>query len=117
MRNLVLVTGLLLGAAPLLAAEAHPGCNQLGREIALRAAERMQAGLDAAARAELALIAEEACVEFAAPQAAAAQPGVVPPAVAATEADGESGQEPRRLFGLDIIPPEDRVRRAAMKRP
>ena len=92
------------------AADTGPGCNQLGREVALRAAEQMQAGLDAAARTELAAIAEAVCIEFTVPVAAGEN------AAAASGADKAAGDERREVFGLELIPPEERVRRPGLKR-
>lgn len=115
---------LAAGAVALLpvnaaAAETDPVCNQLGREVALRAAEQMQAGLDTAARTELAAIAEAVCIEFTVPAAtAAAAAGGNASAAAEAErtASNEADSERREAFGLEIIPPEERVRRPGLKR-
>lgn len=114
-----------LGVCPLAANAADAACNQLGREVALRAAEQLQAGLDASERSQLAAIAEAVCVEYTQP-VAAEESTVSPTAAPATEAaaaatdtdTATAAEEPRRrLFDLEIIPPEERVRRAGLKRP
>jgi len=113
MKHFVLATiALSLLPLSLAAADTDPGCNQLGREVALRAAEQMQAGLDAAARSELAAIAEAVCREFTVPMATG-------PAVSgeAEAPDAEPPAERGGLFDLQLIPPEDRVRRPGLKRP
>lgn len=86
-------------------------CNQLGREIALRAAEQMPQSFDSAARSRLAAIAEGACVEFSTD--VAATPVGAPAASPAPEAadDGQAS-----LFDVELIAPEDRVRRPGLKR-
>lgn len=93
-------------------------CNQMGREIALRAAEELSVPLDAALRTELAAIAESTCVsylptaeDYAAADTAAAEDNTS--ATAATTVDENSG---RQLFDLELIEPEDRVRRPGLKR-
>lgn len=112
MKHFVLAT-IATGLLPLsvAGADTDPGCNQLGREVALRAAEQMQTALDAAARSELAAIAETVCREFTVPMA-------TPPAVSG-EAEAPAAQPPAEregLFDLQLIPPEDRVRRPGLKR-
>ncbi len=93
-------------------------CNQMGREVALRAAEELSVPLDAAIRTELAAIAESTCVsylptaeDYAAAEAAGAVAG---PPVNAVAADDEASG--RQLFDLELIEPEDRVRRPGLKR-
>lgn len=114
--RVVLATGafalLPLGAA---AADTDAGCNQMGREVALRAAEQMQAGLDAAARTELAAIAEAVCLEFTVPAGAASADSAAPTGDNEAPA-ADAGNERREAFGLEIIPPEERVRRPGLKR-
>lgn len=97
------------------AADSDPGCNQMGREVALRAAEQMQAGLDTAARTELAAIAEAVCIEFTVSVGSAAAPSRVAAAPAAEPGTVEASEQ-REAFGLEIIPPEERVRRPGLKR-
>jgi hypothetical protein len=94
-----------------MSAQTDPGCNQLGREVALRAAEQMQAGLDAGARTELAAIAEAVCLEFTVPPASAAALAEERVAPAETAAEPRAG-----VLGLEIIPAEERVRRPGLKR-
>ncbi len=116
MKASVLATSvMLLYSTAALAADADTGCNQLGREIALRAAEQMQAGFDATGRSELAAIAEAVCLEFTAPGAAAASVEAQSPAGETPAAEPEAGR--RGLFNLELIPPEERVRRPGLKRP
>lgn len=90
-------------------------CNQMGREIALRAAEELTVPLDASVRMELAAIAESTCVSYlpGTPDEAAA--GLTAPVdtASAKSADGDSE---RTLFDLEFIEPEDRVRRPGLKR-
>ena len=93
------------------------GCNQLGRELALRSVEELGLGLDAAQRSNLAALAETVCLEFqslpvreqavfeSSPETA------VPPPVMANEEDKKDG-----FFSLEKIAPEDRVRRPGLKR-
>jgi hypothetical protein len=96
------------------AADTAAGCNQMGREVALRAAEQMQADFDAAARTELAAIAEAVCLEFTVPAAASASSSA--PAAASEAPATDAVKERREAFGLEIIPPEERVRRPGLKR-
>jgi hypothetical protein len=110
---------LVLCTPCVLAADVDSGCNHLGREIALRAAEQMQAGLGAGERSELARIAEEVCREFSVPavDAAAAESSIAEPVAAAEAAVPEAaGAERRGLLNLEIIPAEERVRRPGLKR-
>jgi len=104
---------------PVLAAAASsPNCNQLGREIALRAAEQLEVPMDAQARTELAALAEAACLEdtAAAPaEVVAGESGSVVAAPAEPEASVETGSE-RRLFDIEVIDPADRVQRPGLKR-
>ena len=105
-QKLVMVTALL---APCVhAAEPQDrDCDQLGREIALRAAEQMPQSFDSAARTQLAAIAESACIEFGANTAGL--PAASETGDAAPDANGE-------LFDLELIEPQDRVRRPGLKR-
>jgi hypothetical protein len=91
------------GAAPALLY-----CNQLGREIALQAAEQLSVTLDVDSRTQLASIAEQACLDY----ARTAQP-------AATENDPAAAVAPEKkneFFDLELIDPADRVRRPGLKR-
>jgi hypothetical protein len=106
---------------PALAAAAASGpnnCNQLGREIALRAAEQLEVPLDAQARTELAALAEAACLEGEAVAPAEARveesTGVVAEP-AEPETDTEAGRA-SRLFDIEVIDPADRVQRPGLKR-
>ena len=94
------------------AAELQDGlmCNQMGREIALRAAEQIDPGIDAATRTRLAAIAREVCVEFNTGVPAGAQFGESAPAEA-EEQPGKSG-----FLNPQVIDPADRVRRPGLKR-
>lgn len=107
------LTQKLVTVAALLASCVHAAepqdrdCNQLGREIALRAAEQMPQSFDSAARTQLAAIAESACIEF-----GANITGAPSASVAGDTAADENGE----LFDLDLIEPQDRVRRPGLKR-
>jgi hypothetical protein len=99
-------------ACPTQAAEASADlmCDQLGREIALRAAEQLGAAINTANRAELAEIARQACLDYRTMPVVDVQPIQQAPAGPAAEDSGEG------LFDLEVIDPEDRVRRAGLKR-
>jgi len=115
---LVLPMCLFQPAAAAAAATSSPNCNQLGREIALRASEQLEVPLDAQTRTELAALAEAACmedtealpVEMLEEESGSvdAQPGEHG---ANTEADPA-----RRLFDIELIDPADRVQRPGLKR-
>jgi hypothetical protein len=90
------------------AADVAGSCNLLGREVALRAAEQINAALDAEQRTQLALIVEAACEEYQADALLIDQAGQSPGA----DAEGEDN----KFLTLDLIAPEDRVRRTALKR-
>lgn len=83
-------------------------CNQLGREIALQAAEQLSVRLDADSRSQLAEIAEQACMDYA--PVAQAVPAMAPAEAATPEDNNE-------LFDIELIDPADRVRRPGLKRP
>lgn len=118
----VLMASMALSLLPGLAAAQASTCNQLGREVALRAAEQLSGvGLDTAARAELASIAETVCMDYTAQAAvmpaADSADGAVGQAAAALESDEPEEAGRRSVFGLELIPPEERVRRPGLKRP
>jgi len=103
----------LLGLSQILLAAEVPDCNQLGREIALRAAEQLQVSLDADSRSQLAGLAETACLEHMT-GAAAPTPASVP--AAAADAETPSPAAGNGLFDLELVDPADRVRRGGLKR-
>jgi hypothetical protein len=87
-------------------------CDQLGREIALRAAEQLGAAINTTNRSILADIARQACLDYQVMPAAVA--GTARPAPA-TEAPGDEPGE-AGLFDVEIIDPQDRVKRPGLKR-
>jgi hypothetical protein len=93
---------ILMQALPGSAAETEDAraCNQLGREIALRAAEELPLSMNAELRNRLAGIAEETCASYLVPD----------------YQDAEPEQTRRESFDLQLIEPEDRVRRPGLKR-
>lgn len=92
-----------------LAADAAGSCNLLGREVALRAAEQLNTAIiDADQRMQLALIAEAVCEEYQADALLIEQAGQ------GSGADAEDADN--KFLTLDLIAPEDRVRRTALKR-
>jgi len=100
------------------AAASAPNCNQLGREIALRAAEQLEVPLDAQTRTELAALAEAACLEgeaVAPVEARVEESAGVVAEPAEPEADTEAGRA-SRLFDIEVIDPADRVQRPGLKR-
>jgi hypothetical protein len=110
-----MVSVVLLSALSLTASFAAEGtdpaglhCNQLGREIALQAAEQLSVPLDADSRTKLAGIAEQACLDYARP----AQPAVTEAAPAAAVVPDKNNE----FFDLELIDPADRVRRPGLKR-
>lgn len=113
-----LIPLLALASSPLSGAEDPRFCNQLGREIALRAGEELGT-LDAGERNRLAELAESACLDLGAMPAVSA---TTAPAATATPADAAAAratdvvEDGRRGF-MERIPPEERVRRPALKRP
>jgi hypothetical protein len=110
------------GADAVLAAEGSVAiqCDLLGREIALRAAEQMETAITTANRATLAEIARQACLDYQVqPVMADAAPGTISPAAqetTPTAAPEAEESDAAGLFDLEIIEPEDRVRRPGLKR-
>lgn len=89
-------------------------CNLQGRELALRAAETLLPELDTASRQELAVLAEETCLDYAGMQGTGDghTPGIS--GVDEQVKDSESGG----IFSdITRIDPQDRVRRPGLKRP
>ena len=120
MRTLPLVTLAFSSVLPIAAhAQSALSCNQLGRELALRATEQGIGSLSATDRTTLAALTETVCQEFQQAVPAASSTPVLPsaPADAATPAAPEEEQRERGLFDLDVIDPADRVRRPGLKRP
>jgi len=113
MLKFILILPCLLGLSQTLRAAEEPDCNQLGREIALRAAEQMPVSLDADSRRQLAVLAETACLEHMT-GAAAPAPASAPPAAADAETPGTASGS--GLFDLELVDPADRVRRGGLKR-
>lgn len=141
MRQAILLTSLtllvqLLPVTGYAASADSRACNLQGREIALRITEEVRGSLDSAERNKIAAIAEEVCMDFASPAAAApaaqsnrpvisrpsaAQPAnAAAPVAAAPEpmADSEAEDEGNEgLFGnIRVIPAEERVQRPGLKR-
>lgn len=109
---------LLCQAAMAATVASSPNCNQLGREIALRAAEQLEVPMDAQARAELAALAEAACLEDAAAAPAemtVEEAGTGAAEAGESEASAEAGTA-RSLFDIEVIDPADRVQRPGLKR-
>lgn len=100
-------------------AQSAISCNQLGRELALRATEQGIGSLSAADRTELAQLAETVCVEFQQSTPAVSSTPVAPSSAAPAAAPAAEQEEERKrgLFDLEIIDPADRVRRPGLKRP
>ena len=96
-------------------------CDQLGREIALRAAEQM-GSFDADSRTTLAAIARQACMDhhgtsaMSMQQARPAAPAMAPAAVVVDETVADETGEAEGLFDVEIIDPQERVRRPGLKR-
>lgn len=109
MLKFILILPGLLGLSQTLSAAQEPDCNQLGREIALRAAEQLQVSLDADSRSQLAGLAETACLEHMTGAAASAP-------AAAEDAETPSPTTGNGLFDLELVDPADRVRRGGLKR-
>jgi hypothetical protein len=87
-------------------------CDQLGREIALRAAEQLGAAIDTSTRSTLADIAGQACLDYQSmPPAGAETARPAPAADDRVDEPGEAG-----LFDVEIIDPQDRVKRPGLKR-
>jgi hypothetical protein len=106
---LALLTVFQTTAALAASAPDQRDCNLLGREIALRAAEELTVSLNAEARARLAAIAESTCL-------ANPVPAFADTAAAAAPDVSEDDPATRELFDLEIIEPQDRVRRPGLKR-
>lgn len=108
-------TLLLISASSVMAADTQ-SCNLLGREIALRAVEELNLELDAGMRSKLADIAESSCLDYQAvpTQATGRIQGSDSATGMAVDADLEDADS--SLFDLNIIDPEDRVRRPGLKR-
>ncbi|MDG2175733.1 MAG: hypothetical protein P8M72_06345 [Gammaproteobacteria bacterium] len=126
----------LLAGMPGLAADNSETrfCNFQGREIALRISEEVSNDLTAAERSRIAEIAEEVCQDFYAESglrqnsgitlsdasmAAQAQTSTVENTqnVRQRSPENESAADKSGLLGdLKVIEPEDRVRRAGLKR-
>ena len=96
-------------------------CDQLGREIALRAAEQM-GSFDADSRTTLAAIARQACLDhhgtsaMSMQQAGPAAAAMAPAAVVVDEPAADETGEAEGLFDVEIIDPQERVRRPGLKR-
>lgn len=111
------------------AADNMRACNQLGREIALRAAEEITSAISAEQRTQLAVIAESVCLDF---QVADADAGTVNQGVAVASnasvgAQADAGEEVEvgdeseekeegSFLDLKLIDPADRVQRPGLKR-
>jgi len=106
-------------SSPMLVAADGPGgeprarsCNLQAREIALRVSEEVNSQLRSAERSQIAVIAEEVCLEYAPPQGGPRRG----PKAAEAKTPPESDDENALPGGLRIIDPEDRVQRPGLKR-